>query len=173
MIIVEGMDNSGKTQLSAHLAEKFDLKIIKRSGPPKDRASFVIDTIESLVLNPEVIFDRHPIISEGVYGPLLRGVNVFESEATTWEFYIDRLVVNNPLLIYCRPPDEKILSFGSRSQMGGVIDNARRLITGYDKMMKKVEERGLPIIRYDFTSLCAELMVDYAVQAYLQIKGEL
>jgi len=170
MIIIEGMDNSGKTKLAESLSYKFNLEVMKRSGPPKNREAFILDTLELLTLDPEVIYDRHPIISEGVYGPVLRDTNVFESEGTHWEFYMDRLIKNNPLLIYCRPPDTKILSFGSREQMEGVREKARRLIDRYDILMNTISKRGLLIHKYDFTSLCATIMAEYVVASYLTIK---
>lgn len=172
MVIVEGMDNSGKSTLANYLGEKFDLKIIKRSGPPASSESFLLETLSFLVLNPEAIFDRHPIISEGVYAPVLRGINVFETEGTTWEFWMDRLQQCNPLIIYCRPPDEKILCFHpDLPQMDGVEQNARRLIDRYDKLMDRIEKRGFLIIRHNFDQLINTLPVEYAVASYLKVKG--
>jgi len=183
MIIVEGMDNSGKSTLIANIANRFGLKVIKRSGPPSANVTvavsareaeeaFILETLTFLVLNPQMIYDRFPIISEGIYGPLLRNKNVFDREGTTWENWLDRLIQCNPLVVYCRPPEEKILCFSpSREQMQGVTDNARLLIHRYDQLMDKLEKRGAMLIRHDFTSLVNWVPVETAVSQYLRIQG--
>lgn len=171
MIIIEGMDNTGKSTLAKKLNEQFGLRIIKRSGPPKDNGEFLLDTLSFLVLNPQAIFDRHPIISEGIYGPILRDVNVFETEGTTWEFYIDRMVTNNPLIIYCRPPTEKVLCFKPNSQMSGVEENAKRLLQKYDALIGRLESRRALVIKYDFTQLVADVPIEFAVESYLRVTG--
>ena len=183
MIIVEGMDNSGKSTLIANIANRFGLKVIKRSGPPaanvtvavsarEAEEAFILETLTFLVLSPQVIYDRFPIISEGIYGPLLRNKNVFEREGTTWEHWLNRLRQCNPLVIYCRPPEEKILCFSpEREQMQGVTDNARLLIHRYDQLMDKLEKQGFLFIKHDFTSLVNWVPVEHAVSSYLAVTG--
>lgn len=173
MIIIEGMDNSGKSRLAAHLAEKFGLRIIKRSGPPKDREAFILETLEFLILNPEVIYDRHPLISEEVYGPILRNVNVFNRPGVSWEDFLNSLLRLDPLIIYCRPPDEKILCFGDRDQMPAVVENARRLIDAYDRVMGWIRHEGTLFVVHDFTRLTADIPTEDAVAAYLKMRGGL
>lgn len=167
------MDNSGKSQLTEALSTRYSLDVIKRSGPPESPESFKLDTLSFLVLDPVAIFDRHPVISEGIYGPILRNYNVFEDSHTKWVWYLDRLIKNEPLLIYCRPPEEKILCFSAtRKQMDGVIKNARLLISRYDRLIDKLEHEGMMVVHYDFTSLVAMLPVETAVEMYLKRRGE-
>lgn len=181
MIIVEGMDNSGKSTLIANIADRFELRVIKRSGPPsaavtvavshrEAEQAFILETLSFLVLNPQMIYDRFPIISEGIYGPVLRNKNVFEREGTGWENWLDRLVQCNPLIIYCRPPEEKILCFSpNREQMQGVTDSARLLIHKYDQLMDKLEKRGALLVRHDFTRLVDRVPIEMAVSQYLNV----
>ena len=105
MIIVEGMDNSGKTQLSEYIAEKFNIPLLKR---PKDKSELVEEAFMLLSLNPNAVLDRCAIISEMMYGPILRGGTVFDLGGPhRWIFYMDKLVRCKPLVFYCRPERRK------------------------------------------------------------------
>ena len=183
MIIVEGMDNSGKSTFIANIANRFGLRVVKRSGPASAQVtvaisqreaeqSFILETLSFLVLNPQVIFDRFPIISEGIYGPLLRKSNVFQREGTSWDDWLNRMLDCKPLIIYCRPPEEKILCFSpNREQMQGVTDNAHLLIHQYDQLMDKLEKKGAMLIKHDFSALCEWVPVETAVSQYLAVTG--
>ncbi len=168
MIIIEGMDNSGKTKLAEYLAERFNLPHIKS---PKDRTNLLDDALTTLILNPNAIFDRFSILSEVVYGPILRGKTAFDGdELRQWIFYMNKLVQCKPLIFYCRPPDEKILDFGREKHMTGVIKHGKELLSAYDSLMTDWVGRLL-IRKYDFTtSYKAKSSAFRAVQTYLTIK---
>ena len=56
-------------------------------------------------------------------------------------------------IIRCRPPKEKVLDFGERDQMSGVIDNSEKLLAAYDLLFSTLNV-SCPcgsIIEYDFT----------------------
>lgn len=183
MIIVEGMDNSGKSTLIANISNRFGLKVIKRSGPPQADVTinitlreatqaFMLDTLSFLELNPQVIFDRFPLLSEEVYGPILRDGSVFQKGTLPAACWLERLRQCNPLIVYCRPPEEKILCFSPRrAQMDGVIDNARELINRYDHLIEGLEKRGFMVVRHDFTALVNWVPVETAVSQYLKVAG--
>lgn len=164
MIIIEGMDNTGKTTLAEHLAEKFKLPHIKSS---KDRTHLLNDALTILVLNPEAVMDRFSIISEMVYGPILRGGTAFDGHGLSqWRFFMDKLARCKPLIFYCRPPNEKIFDYGDREQMAGVVEHGEELLSAYDTMMNSWTGR-LWIIKYDFTIPNARFLVECAIRAYL------
>ena len=163
MIIVEGMDNSGKTKLAEYLAEKFELPHIKS---PKDRTHIIGHTLQLLVLNPEAVMDRFPVISERIYGRFLRNKIAFDGEVATWQFYFEKLVRCRPLIFYCRPPEEKIFDFGSREQMEGVFEYRKELLACYDILMAEWDTR-LVIMRYNFTLPEAKFFAEFAVKTYL------
>ena len=104
--------------------------------------------------------------SEAVYGPILRHENALESESITWGFYVDKMVSLRPLIIYCRPPQEKIFSFSERDQMDGVIQAKHSLLLAYDRLIGKLVDR-VQIVNYDFTSLVEPTYIDLVVEAYL------
>ena len=73
MIIVIGLDNTGKTTLVNHLSEKFNVPIAQRyhTLPPKDGEDWTSWLREQIESTDEVIHDRF-FFDELVYGPVLR-----------------------------------------------------------------------------------------------------
>ena len=163
MIIVEGMDNSGKTTLAEHLAEKFKLPLMHS---PKIRENMIQDALTILTLNPNAVMDRFSVISEVIYGPTLRRKIIFDTFVTRWIFYMDKLAQCKPLIFYCRPPDEKIFDYGDREQMEGVKEHDKELLGAYDALMDSWAGRLL-IMKYDFRLPNAWSFTDYAVETYL------
>src|SRR5690554_364747 len=100
MIIIEGMDGSGKTVLAQHLSSRLENAPIKRfvtSDGPTNYDLLVAKTKAALTdlhnqimkgQRPVVIYDRFPLISEAIYGTIFRGRNHFGDE---WFSLINRL----------------------------------------------------------------------------------
>lgn len=149
MIIVEGLDNTGKTTLVKELVNRLGIPSMIRVRP-KAETEFRIDLLRVLTDGPWIM-DRHPIISEMVYGPILRGGMVIEEDNLN---ALATLIDQSPMFIYCRPPDSVILNFGEREQMDGVIDQAQILLARYDFVMQFIRSR-LPdrVIFYDYQSM--------------------
>lgn len=94
MIVIEGMDNSGKSTLAIAIAESLGLGIQESEGPPKsaEEINLRVDRYEKM---KDFIFVRHPVISNSIYGqvrpegnPITPGRSMIFYEA-------------NPILIYC------------------------------------------------------------------------
>ena len=104
LVVLEGPDGSGKSSLAQKLLKGTGLPtlLVKRSGPPGDietlefQARWLKDQSEQGL---NVIADRHPIISEGIYAPVVRKVpcayDLRDVAGALWEKGI--------LFIYCRP----------------------------------------------------------------------
>lgn len=140
MIIIEGMDNSGKSTLVQRLAE--DLKLCKVATYHKPSSFKMIQEYDSwLTSSPQpIIMDRHPMISDLVYGKVLRGFSyVTEEQSKAW--------AAKHKIIYCRPPTSFILNFGERDQLEGVKENALKLMLMYEMYMEDIEH-----IIYDHTN---------------------
>lgn len=151
MLVVEGMDNSGKSTLAHELARATGRHVVHSPGhrltPPQLR-----DWAEKSLFspaNPYIIYDRHPVISESVYGPVLRGKSIFHE---TW---LGRFVRRSfyehvrPLIIYCRPPVTDITDF-RKPEMDGVTDNALKLLSAYDGLIDELVDEGVRVLRYNY-----------------------
>lgn len=161
MIIVEGMDNSGKSTLVKTLSKSMGLLAlnnrVKLSSPAEFRA-YTTDMIE-LSRGYPVIFDRWPGISEWVYGPILRGISHITKEAL--RLHLFWLNDRGFQIVYCRPPTDDLLNWGSEDQREGVQSNARSLITKYDRVMDDIYASGdIPFHLYNYRYHTVEQLQD-------------
>lgn len=168
MIIVEGCDNAGKTTLVAKLSAEHRLLTLNHRQRPlslQDSRDY-LHLVTPLAQRFKTIFDRWQPISEPIYGPICRNTHLFEPADIAEQHSYLRLEKLNPLIIYCRPSAERILNFGDREQMEGVIDNAKKIIDGYDRMMDWIAGYWFPVVRYDYEhdtydSLSAKVLAYY------------
>lgn len=139
-VIVEGPDNSGKTALCKFLSMHLKVSIVHSGGPPRSKKEF-FDRIERLLHHPRpVIFDRFPVISEHVYGPVLRGVDTFEG---AHRIFNCRMLLRRPIILYCRTSieemlkldDHKVKEHETAEHVESVKHNALNLIYRYDEVM--------------------------------------
>jgi len=98
MIVIEGMDNSGKSTLAQALADYIGLNIQESEGPPKsdDEINARVDGYATLT---QTLFVRHPVISNSIYGKFRpEGDPITPGRAML--FYESK-----PTLIYCDAGD--------------------------------------------------------------------
>ena len=166
MIVVEGMDNTGKTSLVNHLATRYSLPVIHSAGPRDMLGSFRWVRAALNHHRHHIIFDRFALISEAVYGTILRGVDMFENPAGLhlWDTF-RRL---DPIIIYCRPHIGVVTNFGDRAQMEGVVDRATQLYSRYEEVMADRVKTFLP---FDFTVDSDYEKIDQAVDLMLLERG--
>lgn len=113
MLIVEGPDGGGKTTLIARLSEGLSLPVADRVVS-KDAEAMVdlkawVDSNLHSGFQP-VIYDRHRLISEPIYGPVLRKHMEPGFEDPHWLASRQRLLRKiNPIIIWCLPPLEDVL----------------------------------------------------------------
>lgn len=144
MIIVEGPDGSGKTTLIEKLQHELKLPLHGRfcnsdgtvtdneKSPRSILFDLAMEDIGSLSTQPPCIYDRHPMISEYVYGPIIRGElpEGFETNEARRALFT---LANHTLLIICRPPLRALVSsVTAEKQMLGVLDNILPIRAGYD-----------------------------------------
>ena len=164
IVIVEGMDGTGKTTLIQQLAHHLDVKpkkFVKSSGPYEDfKQTLVASTI------PEIneletasakgwpikrLYDRFPLISEAVYGPVLRGRNCFEDRYYPLR---SRLLALKTVIIYCRPDRDVIYTNVQQTlQMAGVREHFGELLNAYDKLFEELMDSPMNsyITVFDYT----------------------
>lgn len=171
MILVEGCDNSGKTTLVSKLSADFRLLTLNNRQRPlslQDSKDY-LHLVTPLAKRFKTIFDRWQPISEPIYGPICRNTHLFTSPDIADQHQYLRDAGIRPIVIFCRPPDELILNFGDREQMEGVIENAKKIIDGYDRMIDWVNLQWFPVVGYDYAhdtydSLSAKVRAYYEGQ---------
>lgn len=169
MLIVEGMDNSGKSTLTQKLSQDLDLAVLH--SPSEYRYNFdkMMDWMENEMENQRpVIYDRISPISDSVYGPIIRGGTPYNNTVQGQKIF-QKLKQMKHFIIYCRPPAEKILGFGDgREQMVGVHENGRTLLAAYDNKIGNMVDTGWRIFIYDYTDPTAYKTLLKEVKAFLK-----
>jgi hypothetical protein len=154
LIVVEGVDASGKSTLleaSRTIRDRYFVLVRHSCRPlrPEHITSLLKQTEDTGI---DVVLDRHPLISEPIYGPILRNHDLARDWSkgddwmvTSWIKTIDRIV-------YCRPPIEVIkANLGNKLQLAGVEENLTKLLSAYDLRMSELKAMGIPIVRYDYS----------------------
>lgn len=161
MIIIEGVDNSGKSTLAMKLSQRLRIDLYR---DPKPEGLSLANAHRRL--RPiRAIHDRCYAISDYIYGSVLRdGPALGELHS---DVILD-LLTRNYLIIYCRPHSEAILNNAGRDQMDGVLDNHQKLIDEYDNFMQNLRRFGAcTVIDYNWKSDSFDLLVE-KVKKYFQ-----
>lgn len=116
MIIVEGPDGGGKTSLITMLAEQVEFEVMPRpctsdnAVDPGTLADWV-DADLSRPVHHRGFYDRHPLVSEPIYGPLIRGRMADGFAEVPWlTSRLSMLRARNPFFIFCLPPLQAVLN---------------------------------------------------------------
>lgn len=113
MIVVEGPDGAGKTTLIRDLCTNFPLTLAPRVVSKDTEA--MVDLVEwveedNKKLNQGVIYDRHRLVSEWIYGPIMRGQPEPGFDDPVWlESQLRLFYAKKPLIIYCIPSLETVI----------------------------------------------------------------
>ena len=153
LIIIEGLDNTGKTTAAQKIAELLKFNYVSGGGPEVGTYEGALAKLKEGL--PNKVQDR-TFISEMIYGPILRG----KSGISDQEFMklMDFLRQNQCILVYARRTVTQILAtFDERDQLSGVKEHLHELYEQYDhymfnKLWTHMEKQ--PII-YNFD--CTEL----------------
>ena len=155
VIVVEGPDGAGKSTLIDNLRLSTDRHYVsmRRSGPPKEANEIgcIIRWIQRYSGPTPLILDRHPFISEPIYGPILRGSSLLEGEYTVTDIE-DHFRAHVNRVIYCRPPTSVIArKMHDNQQLKGVVERIDQITQRYDATMKLVRHWGINVVEYDWT----------------------
>jgi thymidylate kinase len=143
-IILEGMDNSGKSTL----ARMFGLEVIHPGPAPKSYDEELKGLNEqSLRAGHSIVYDRVTCISSQVYKN-----KVFDPRYM--QFLRSMYNVPGCVIVYCRPPDDTVLDFSKHEaksydtpeSLQLLSENATQYLRSYDKLMYNV-----PHLLYNYT----------------------
>jgi hypothetical protein len=146
VIIVEGPDGAGKTTLIGRLCQDLDLvkrsKFVKSNGDGSGTNDLFGDAYVDVCNQPDMgmmIYDRHPLISEYVYGPIVRG-KLPEDFTTPQAHATLRLMAKQVMIVWCLPPlsvvKANVIDFSPEApeQMEGVMHNIEAIHQMYYTM---------------------------------------
>ena len=141
LTIVEGVDGSGKSTLIKgwRSSKLFYFHTLASTGPPPKREVLQAELawLARLPRSITLICDRHRLISEPIYGPILRGRSMLGLEKTIGETLIDL----GAQIVYCRPTIEVIVEnvrASQAEQLDGVWDHLAELVEAYDRTMDEL-----------------------------------
>lgn len=160
-IIIEGPDGGGKTRLKEAVLTAFPsfLPHVRAAdslkGPVLESlANWVTDDLNSHTYAwNSWVYDRHPVISEPIYGPACRGGVPEMFAKAGWVSHMKTQLAHHCLLVICQPPLDVVIDHVKRdgdNQMPGVVDNIELIYAGYRHAMWPGA-----MIRYDYTSMSA------------------
>jgi hypothetical protein len=113
MLIIEGPDGAGKTTLVNLLVGELNWPVARKVVDSNTKANtdlmtWVEDNVRAGLV--PTIFDRHRLISEPIYGPLLRGNMEPGFDDFRWlRWQQTKFRALEPLVIWCMPPLSKVV----------------------------------------------------------------
>jgi hypothetical protein len=112
------------------------------------------------------VYDRHPLISEPIYAPIVRKTTPQEPfDNPSWVRSQSIHMAKQALVVVCLPPLWVVRTNTSQSvQMPGVVDNIQQLWTAYNQF---ISANRTGVIVYDYTNH------DTAPSKRLQIQNQL
>ena len=139
-VVVEGPDGSGKTNLVNELLSRLGIpqhpRFVKSTGgPPADLDIRMMQDFNSPLYQRHAhLYDRHPIISEPIYGPIVRGGSDGMFKIGSWvQQYRDRLS-SIAVVVFCIPPLKEVKNNVGNpdvEQMTGVAASINELYAAY------------------------------------------
>lgn len=155
-IIVEGPDGAGKTTLTEMLRERVKRRyfvMLRHSCRPYTWADAIafLDLINRTPIQLTMVIDRHPIISEPIYGPILRGKDLLEAQSDEWKLSV--IQHTSDFVVYCRPPRGTIIeNLSKQPQLAGVAEKIDQLIEAYDIAIERLRAARVRVYVYDWTN---------------------
>ena len=157
-LIVEGMDGTGKSTLVDLIRKEMGYELAPRfctslGGPINDLWTQLKAAIRTLPELTPKIFDRIPLVSEPIYGSILRDYPSVMFGDTPYEKYcrseVEKRVKQECTVVWCHPPLLIVLlnlRTDPETQLGGVVSHAKEIYSEYVRVMPQWS----PII-WDYT----------------------
>jgi hypothetical protein len=177
MIVVEGPDGAGKTTLIEVLVDLLQLPVADRVVGKDTQAMVNLKAWTEANVDKgfqKVIYDRHRLISEPIYGPILRDepqdgfVNLVWMTEMMRKFYAAK-----PVLIYCLPPIETVFDnvfYDVENDNSAVEGRIARIYSAYVARAAIDKANHFNTLTYDYTQQPPDLVAD-RVRSYLRARN--
>lgn len=162
MIVVEGVDLTGKTTLVKAIAERFNMKI-EALGRPKAKVRHWTQA-QARIIQPDLgptIFDRL-VIGSMIYGNYLN--DEFNYKPVTpreLQLFLDQLAGVNGLIIWARCDVEQLrLRYARRGDPYLSLAQIEDIHALYEKLMYNIQNSYPYFLRYDSTKWATSRWVE-------------
>ena len=135
-LILEGPDGAGKSFTALEISRAVDLPIHHAGAYPLTPGEMLRRIADQLTIEGKII-DRYSIISEYIYGPIIRNTQLVS------EYWLSQIHLP---VIYCRPSTATILQMTLESKphkkqehVDLVKAHLLAIVSSYDAVMAKIE----------------------------------
>lgn len=157
-VIVEGPDGAGKTNLVRELVDHLGIPqhprfVQSTGGPPRNLDALVMADLVSPMYGPDHphVYDRHPLISEPIYGPIIRGGVDGMFRLVPWLDRCRKKLQGRAVVVFCLPPWEEVQNNVVNpdiEQMDGVAQEIWDIYNAYAQLY---DRWGGPKLAHDYT----------------------
>jgi len=163
MLIVEGPDGGGKTTLITELQAQMDIAIMPKAsrsdtGPDTRTLRKWVDQDLSTPNHSPHLYDRYPLISEPIYGPLIRGHMADGFDDLQWfASRCEMIRQRSAAIVFCLPPFEvthrnvMLNHDNSTKHMRGVRMKIRAIYEQYIVRCVLEAQAGTTVFVWDYT----------------------
>lgn len=181
MIVVEGPDGAGKTTLIEQITQELEIPIAPRASASKEGPVIDLHGWTTRSLNQHIrgvvplqIHDRYPLLSEPIYGPLVRGA-MRPGFGTPWfKDAWEAFIFLRPIVVFCLPPVDEVVANVSKPpiQMDGVVMNIRAIYWQYYTLMQRLRGEGkITVMFWDYTDARADNNMRMIFDRLIRRKG--
>jgi len=168
-VIVEGPDGGGKSTLLMQLRSEFPGKLMERvvdkdTNPMVDLKRWVEEDVDPDMVSEKVFnelpgefvfYDRHRLISEPIYGPILRIRQYVGFDDYKWlEKMLRCFRAQMPIIVYCLPPLPVVINnIRHDPDNTRVLERIEAIYTAYltRAALDKLSLWGSQVFIYDYT----------------------
>lgn len=167
-VVVEGPDGSGKSRMVERIHTELGYPVHAKAsdsitGPVQDLSGWTMRVQHEMAVTVEpMVFDRHPVISEPIYGRLVRASVRPGFEDRLWLNTRKLALMPKAVVIWCLPPLDVVrANLTLDRDMPGVVESIDRV---YEAYVAAYRTWGGWSIRWDYTT-------GDAADVLAQIKG--
>jgi hypothetical protein len=158
MIILEGPDGSGKTSLMGNLldrlqgVEQHERASTSKGGPVDNLFDWAQEDVLTWPVQPLAIYDRHPLFSEPIYGPIIRQTLDPRFNSPVFGRVLTQQVLKEGLIVICLPDPQFVIDNvrgNADDQMEGVLYRIESIYSEYRRIQHNLRGRR-NVFWYDY-----------------------